>query len=206
MCQAHATRRDCCLGQTESQSEDRSDSLPASTNRKRAGPSRPATSRELSGTHPAIRLNKGSFELLATRSRSNRSRKHSTACQHSTGFTSALIGALLANCPVPTTSGSLKRCARHCHRVARVQQWEVVCNDADDDDDPPYPTGADIVCGVKITGETGTVVCSVNLTFSMLGSASDTERDILSCASLTRALRSASEDMAWMIRVLHRSV
>ena len=34
----------------------------------------------------------------------------------------------------------------------------------------------------------------------MLSSASDTERDILSCASLTRALRSASEDMAWMIR------
>ena len=37
----------------------------------------------------------------------------------------------------------------------------------------------------------------------MFGSASDTERDILSCASLTRALRSASEDMAWMVRVLH---
>ena len=79
----------------------------------------------------------------------------------------------------------------------------IICNDADDDDDPPYARGADIVCDVEITGETGTVVCSVNLTFFMLGSASDTERDILSCASLTRALRSASEDMAWMIRVLH---
>ena len=40
----------------------------------------------------------------------------------------------------------------------------------------------------------------------MLCSASDTERDILSCASLARALRSTSEDVAWMIRVLHCSV
>ena len=59
------------------------------------------------------------------------------------------------------------------------------------------------LCDVEITSETRTVVCSVNLIFFMLGSASDTERDILSCASLTRALKSASEDMAWMSRVLH---
>ena len=64
-----------------------------------------------------------------------------------------------------------------------------------------------MVCDVETTVETGTVVCSTDLTLFMFGSASDTERDILSCASLTRALRSASEDIkAMMIRVLHCSV
>ena len=82
---------------------------------------------------------------------------------------------------------------------------EVVCGGADDVD-PQCMTGAGTVCGVEVVGETGTVERSVNLTFFMLGSASDTERDILSCASLTRTLRSRSEDMAWIIRALHCSV
>ena len=46
------------------------------------------------------------------------------------------------------------------------------------------------------------VVGSENLTFFMSVSASETGRDILSCASLTRTLR---EDMALMIRVLRCS-
>ena len=38
--------------------------------------------------------------------------------------------------------------------------------------------------------------------FFMFGSASQTKRDIISYASLTRALRSTSQDIAWTIRVL----
>ena len=57
-------------------------------------------------------------------------------------------------------------------------------------------TGADTVCGVETAGETSTVVCSATLTFFIFRSASDAERDILSFAALSRALRSASEDMA----------
>ena len=72
---------------------------------------------------------------------------------------------------------------------------EVACDRADDDDDPPCATSADGVCNVETLGETGTVVGSANLTFFMLGSASDTGHDILSCASLTRALRATSETL-----------
>ena len=44
----------------------------------RAGPSRPTASRNCSsGTYPPIRLNKGSFDVLATRFRSHRSSTHS---------------------------------------------------------------------------------------------------------------------------------
>ena len=68
---------------------------------------------------------------------------------------------------------------------------EVTCDGADDDDDPPCATSADTVCGGETTGETSTVVCLANLTFFMLGSESNTERDILS-----RAARSTSDDMA----------
>ena len=42
--------------------------------------------------------------------------------------------------------------------------------------------------------------------FFMFRSASETGRDTLSCASLTRALSATSEDMALMIRVPHCSV
>ena len=66
---------------------------------------------------------------------------------------------------VLTTSASLNQCARHCHQVARAQQWECVCNGADDADDPPCTTSADTVCGVEITGETSTVACQATLTF-----------------------------------------
>ena len=70
---------------------------------------------------------------------------------------------------------------------------EVACGGADDDEDPPkYVTGAGSVCGVTVTDETGAVARSVNLAFFMLGSASDTERDTLSCASQTRALSEIS--------------
>ena len=97
------------------------------------------------------------------------------------------------------------QCARHWHQLARVQQLELfvtvlmtmMIHHAQQ---------AQTLCVAGTMGETGTVVRSANLTFFILGSASDTERDILSCASLTRALRSTSEDMAWMIRALHRSV
>ena len=72
-------------------------------------------------------------------------------------------------------------------------------NGDDDEDDPAYVTGVDVVCDVDTTGGTGPVVCSAaNLTFFKSGTASKTGCEILSCASLTRALRSASEDMAWM--------
>ena len=77
--------------------------------------------------------------------------------------------------------------------------------DGADDNDPPCATSADTVCDVETAGETGTLGCSAHLTCFMFGSASDTERDIISCASPTRAL-SASEDMAWMSCVLHCSV
>ena len=73
---------------------------------------------------------------------------------------------------------------------------EVTCDGADDDADPPCTTSADTVCDVETISETNTVVSSAKLTFFMFGSASKTERDILSCASLTRALRTTSEDMA----------
>ena len=62
------------------------------------------------------------------------------------------------------------------------------------------------VCDVETAAETGSVVCSANLTLFMFGSASVTERDILSCASLTRTLKSTFQDMALMISVLHCSV
>ena len=67
-------------------------------------------------------------------------------------------------------------------------------------------TDVDHVCHAETAGGTGSVVCSANLTFFMFFSASQTERVILSCASLTRTLRATSEDMALMIRVLHYSV
>ena len=82
----------------------------------------------------------------------------------------------------------------------------IACGGADDDDDPQCATDVGNLFDVETAGETGSVVCSVNLTFFMFGSASVTERDILSCASLTCTLRSTSEDMALMIRVLHCSV
>ena len=138
-CQARTTRRgplswvDC----RSPQCERRSDSAPASTNRERArlraGTSGPATSRNCSSdTHPAIRLNTRSFDLFATRSRSNRSSKHSTRMSSLDGFASALIGAPLGKLPlVPTTSASWNQCASHCHQVARVQQLEVICDGAD---------------------------------------------------------------------------
>ena len=80
------------------------------------------------------------------------------------------------------------------------------CGGANDDDDPPCATDVGNLCDVKTASETGSVVCSANLTFFMFGSASEAGRGILSCTFLTRALRSTCEDMAWMIRVLHCSV
>ena len=83
---------------------------------------------------------------------------------------------------------------------------EVTCDGAGHDDDLPCATGADTVCDVETAGGTRIIVCSANLTFFMFGSASETGRDILSCASLTRTLRATPELMALTIHVLHCSV
>ena len=68
--------------------------------------------------------------------------------------------------------------------------------------------GVDVACDVD--GNRGwnrfSRVFSNSHFFSFLGSASETGRDMLSCASLTRTLRATSEDMALMICVLHCSV
>ena len=75
---------------------------------------------------------------------------------------------------------------------------------ADEDDDPPCATGSDTVCVTWKPRVQQVHSCVQQIShFFMFGSASDTERDFLSCASLTRAPRPAPEDMAWMIRVLH---
>ena len=98
------------------------------------------------------------------------------------------------------------QCARHCHQVARVQQWEVPV--------------AVLMTMMTHNARRMQAIClmwkprvkqvqsSVQQIspFFMFGSASVTDSDILSCASLTRTLRSTSEDMALMIRVLHCSV
>ena len=47
------------------------------------------------------------------------------ACHHSTGAHPHSLVHHLANRRVPTTSASLNRCARHYHQVARVQQWAL---------------------------------------------------------------------------------
>ena len=156
-------------------------------------------------THPAIRLNTGSFDLFATHSRSNRLQQtldpHVITQQvhirtyRCTTWQTARLRQLCFFEPVSSSLSSRRTCST----------MEVTCDGADDDDDPPCATGADTVCDVETAGETGTVVCSANLTFVMFGSASETERDIIACASLTRAMRSTSEDMALMIRVLHCS-
>ena len=48
------------------------------------------------------------------------------ACHHSTSSHPHSSVHHLANYPVPTTSASLNQCARHCHQVARVQQWKLL--------------------------------------------------------------------------------
>ena len=126
------------------------------------------------------------------------------ACHHPTSSHLHSSVRYLENCQAPTTSASLNQRARYCHQVARVQEWEVACGGAGDDDDPPCVTAEDTVCDVEPADGTCPVVCSASLTFFMFGSASEAGRDSLSCASMTRALRATSEDMALMIRALHK--
>ena len=48
------------------------------------------------------------------------------ACHHSTRSHPNSSVRYFANCPDPTPPASLNQRARHCHQVARVQQWELL--------------------------------------------------------------------------------
>ena len=65
--------------------------------------------------HPSSNPNQQRVIRFVRSSRSNQS----SNCHHSTGSHPHSSAH-----PVPTTSTSLNRCARHCHQVARVQQWD----------------------------------------------------------------------------------
>ena len=121
-------------------------------------------------------------------------------------FTSALIGALLGKLPGSDNFTSLNQCARHCRQVARVQHcglfvtmlMTMMIHHAQQ---------VQTLCLTWKSRVKQVQSCVQQISpFSFCSFASDTERDILSCASLTRALRSASKAMSWMIRVLHCSV
>ena len=124
-------------------------------------------------------------------------------------FTSALIGAPLGKLPVSDNFSFFELMCSSLSSSRTCSTVVCICNDVHDDDDPPCATCVETVCDVENTGETCTFVCSENTTFFRFGSASDTERDILSCASLTLALGgrggggSGSEEMAWMTRIRH---
>ena len=130
-CQAHATWRVHCLGLTENLCNGNvvQTLLPLQQIESHAASCRSIETsdfQKLCVRHPSSNSVRHSAARFAPRSRSIRSSKHSTRMSPLDRFTSELIGGQLGKLPGPRTSVSLNQCARHCHHVPRVQQWEFV--------------------------------------------------------------------------------
>ena len=123
-CEAHTTRRDCCLGLTEG---------PRNVNIVLV---LPQLQQIVSYTTPCWSVEISNLQkLLVGHPSSNSTQQRVIRFDRNS----------LPLKSIQQTLDPLNQCARHCHQVAHVQQWRVICNDADDDDDPPCATGTDTV-------------------------------------------------------------
>ena len=169
---AHATRRACCLGLTESL---RNVNIVLTLLQLQkivsyTTPCRSVGTSDLQKSfvgHPSSNsAQQRSCDLLATRSRSNRSSIPSTRMSSLDRFASALITALLGKLPgsdnfsfFETMCSSLSS-DRTCSNVVLLVSLLMTLM-------IPCATGADTVCDVEVTSETSSVFCKSSL-FSCL--------------------------------------
>ena len=110
---------------------------------------------------------------------------HSTGMSSLDRFTSELISPRHGKKPDSDNFSFFEPVCSSLSSSRTCSTMGTACGGADDDDDPQCATDVGNLFDVETAGESGSVVCSANLTFFMFGSASVTERDIVLCASLT---------------------